>query len=293
MIRPDQLRALREQRGLTLEQLAEQSRVAKRTIQRLEKGEIAAPRGHTAKRLAKALGVKPADLGEEPRPGGKPVHLRDALRPETWLHYELIGRRFGVRVREVIEMAPLMFALLAEQSLAWRREQLGQFEDALNTAAELGKADRLRFTCIDQARDYLVLEENAIWKGDLFGDPWEDVGDATYFEPGETVNPFADYLRHLAADLEDEKVSVGYDSGIPNVPSYRVYDDELERIIGGSKLARFALVLGEVKIADIPDELLAEDAPPEERAAWIESSASEDLRSLTLLWKPAGEQAQR
>lgn len=293
MTQPNQLQALRTQQGLSLERLAKESKVSKRTIQRIEKGATRAPHKYVVERLAKALGVKSAELTKEPGPEreGKPVRVQDVLMPETRLRYELLERRFGVRFREVIEMAPLMFALLAEQSLAWRREQLGQFEDALNTAAELGRADRLRFTRIDQARDYLGLEENAIWKGDLFGDPWEDVGDASYFEPGETVNPFADYLRHLAADLEDERVSVGYDSGIPNVPRYSVYEDDLARVTGGSTLARVALMFGEVKIADIPDELLAEDAPSEERAAWIEGRASEGLRSL--FGKPAGEEAQR
>ena len=276
MIRPDQLQALRKQRGLSLEQLAEQSRVGKRTIQRIEKGEVRTPRGHTAKQLARALGVKPAELAEEPRPGGNPVRVQDVLMRGTWLQYELIERRFGVRFREVIEMAPLMFALLAEQSLPWRREQLGQIEDALDVALKLADADRLRFVRrIDETRDELSLEGDAIFGRKLFRDPMEDVEDFNYIEPREAVNPFADYLRHLAAEVEDERVSV-YGAGalLPKVPSYSVYEDDLRRIVGGSERARNALKNGLVTIADIPDELLAEDAP-EERAAWIESRASE------------------
>ena len=292
MIRPDQLKALRKRQGLSLEQLAEQSRVGKRTIQRIEKGEVGTPRGHTAKQLAKALGVKPRELAEEPRPGGKPIRIQDALMPGTRLQYELIERRFGVQFREVIEMAPLMFALLAEQSLAWRREQLGQIEDALDVALKLADADRLRFVRrIDQTREDLILEEGAIGLGELFRDPMENVDDINYIESREAVNPFADYLRHLAAKIEDERVSVGDDALIPKVPRYSVYEDDLRHIAGGSQLAQRALEFGEVTIADIPDELLAEDAP-EERAAWIESRVSEDFRSLFRPY-PRGEEAQR
>ena len=255
MIRPDQLKALRKRQGLSLEQLAEQSRVGKRTIQRIEKGEVGTPRGHTAKQLAKALGVKPAELAEEPSPGGEPVRVQDVLMPGTWLQYELIERRFGVRFREVIEMAPLMFALLAEESLAWRREQLGKLEDALDAASKLADASSLRFASVGiyQAVEELNLD-----------------GDA---------NPLPDYLRHLAAEIEDERISVGHDGAIPNVPMYSVYEDDLRRIAGGSERARNALKNGLVTIADIPDELLDEDAP-EERAAWIESRASEYYGSL-------------
>ena len=212
--------------------------------------------------------------------------------PGTWLRYELIERRFGVRFREVIEMAPLMFALLAEQSLAWRREQLGKLEDALDAASKLADADRLRFVWrIDETRDELSLEGDAIFGRKLFRDPMEDVEDFYYIEPREAVNPFADYLRHLAAKIEDERVSVGDDALIPKVPRYSVYEDDLRHIAGGSQLAQRALEFGEVTIADIPDELLAEDAP-EERAAWIESRVSEDFRSLFRPY-PRGEEAQR
>lgn len=50
------LKALREQKHLTQEELSEVSGISIRTIQRIEAGQL--PKGHTAKALAKALGIE-------------------------------------------------------------------------------------------------------------------------------------------------------------------------------------------------------------------------------------------
>ena len=50
------LKTLREQKHLTQEELSEVSGISIRTIQRIEAGQL--PKGHTAKALAKALGVE-------------------------------------------------------------------------------------------------------------------------------------------------------------------------------------------------------------------------------------------
>ena len=49
------LKALREQKHLTQEELSEASGISIRTIQRIEAGQL--PKGHTAKALAKVLGI--------------------------------------------------------------------------------------------------------------------------------------------------------------------------------------------------------------------------------------------
>ena len=54
---------LRNRKGFSQEQLAEESRLSLRTIQRIEKGE-STPRGDTLPKLTRALGVTPDDLLE-------------------------------------------------------------------------------------------------------------------------------------------------------------------------------------------------------------------------------------
>lgn len=58
----DRLRALREERGLTLLQLAQRIGVSEATIQRYESGEIANPRRDKVAALAKAFGVSESFL---------------------------------------------------------------------------------------------------------------------------------------------------------------------------------------------------------------------------------------
>lgn len=65
------LRRLRQQRLLTLRELAERSGVAFTTVHRIETGKVA-PRLRTLRRLAEALGVPPEALAPD-----EPAHERD------------------------------------------------------------------------------------------------------------------------------------------------------------------------------------------------------------------------
>lgn len=57
------IKSLREQKHLTQEELAEQTGLSVRTIQRIEAGQE--PKGHTAKVLAKSLGVNLSSLNKQ------------------------------------------------------------------------------------------------------------------------------------------------------------------------------------------------------------------------------------
>ncbi|WP_146035304.1 helix-turn-helix domain-containing protein, partial [Formosa algae] len=57
------IKDLRNRKGFSQEQLAEESKLSLRTVQRIEKGE-SIPRGDTLIKLTQALGVTPDDLLE-------------------------------------------------------------------------------------------------------------------------------------------------------------------------------------------------------------------------------------
>jgi transcriptional regulator with XRE-family HTH domain len=59
------IKELRNRKGLSQEELAEQAQLSLRTVQRIENGETEA-RGDTLKRLAAALNITPEDLTELP-----------------------------------------------------------------------------------------------------------------------------------------------------------------------------------------------------------------------------------
>ena len=140
---PESLRSLRQKKKLSRSRLAERSGIAERTIQRLENEpqRCQKPREDTVNRLADALDVEPDVLsGRSPLPepdmeapsDSKGVQVGAQVAPRARLFYDLIKRRYGVSVTEIITMAPLFFTLLAEGSLAWRREKLKKAREALD-----------------------------------------------------------------------------------------------------------------------------------------------------------------
>ena len=301
-IDPVRLRSLRKERSLSRLQLAKQSGINERTIQRLEK-EPQPSRKNTLTRLAKALGVEPGVLtGERPLPkfdkvptsAAKQVQISAQITSKARLEYDLIKHRYGVSATELINMAPLFFALLAEGSLAWRRERLKGPKAAI---------DRLRqaswnVSCTSGAyvaNGGITAEENSISKTDLFGEHLlSDIDDKFLLNDEYDLiylsiyNPFASYLWKLEADLtipgviDVDKYSInGYPGLEPPLkfPTYDICRDEFDGIANGSNYAKMALKTGHVRISEIPKELMAEGAG-EERAKWLEKRMPGVIKSI-------------
>ena len=281
---------LRHARGLSRPQLAKKSNVSERQIRRLENPRPENRNGrtyaHTLDRLAKALRVEPGVLtGELPLPdSGRAATTPDAIRtqigaqiaPKARLAYDLARRRYGVSVTEIINMAPLFFVLLAEGSLAWRREKLDEAGEAIRRLEQINdKAWCPMFQgATIVAEDPDSWERESIAKADIFGEqPTDSAGLLPDLFEG---NPFASYLRQLASALKpaDGPGVVGvdggdHDFGFSRFPDYDVCQDELDRITNDSSKARAALEFGFVRLSDILEDLMVEDAG-EERAKWLE-----------------------
>ena len=297
-IDPNRLLSLRKKQGWSRPQLAKRSGITVRTIQRLE-SESESQRGqksqeHTVDSLAKALGVELGVLtGELPFPESGKVPVSDAERvqigaqiaPKARLAYDLIKRRYGVSATEIINMAPLFFALLAEGSLAWRREKLKEAYEAID---RLEQIDGFWRGGLSGAESYMnegiAAEENSIDKADLFGDHlFSDTSILVddFFDPS-TDNPFASYLCKLKAELDIPSV-VHVDSddlmfGSPlKFPDYDICRDELDDIANGDRYAKMALESGDARLSEIPEEL--KDAG-EERAKWLEDKLSDAFKDL-------------
>ena len=302
-IDPDRLRSLRKKRGWSRPQLAKRSGITVRTIQRLE-SESESQRGqksqeHTVDSLAKALGVKPGVLtGELPLAESGKVPVSDAERvqigaqvaPKVRLAYDLIKRRYGVSATEIINMAPLFFALLAEGSLAWRREKLKEVEETKSRLEQIDGFWRGGLVSGSVVMDEgIAREEDSIAKADLFGEHLFSDTDTIFIEEDDLFdpsidNPFASYLRKLEDELDITGVAY-VDSdylrfGWPlKFPDYDICRDELDGIANGSHFAQIALEAGDVRLSEIPEELMAEDAG-EERAKWIEDKLSDTRKDV-------------
>lgn len=278
---PDRLRQLRQMKKLSREELAARSKISARQIHRLESESASnATRERTINQLAGALRVEPGVLiGELPMPEyatvarleeGERVQVSALIEPEVRLAYDLIKRRYGVNPTAIFNLGPLLFTLLAEGSLAWRREKLKEVDEAAERLYDLGEG-HLSFAHAAFYEEAAGYEDESIEKRDLFG---------TIADPGwsgydkSTNNPFADYLREFERKIGDPNV-IHLDPALLNLagpmnrfPHHQVCMSELEEITGGSIEATEALRLGHTRIKDIPEELWAENAD-EQRRDWL------------------------
>ncbi len=286
-IDPDRLRKLRQQKGLSRSLLAERSGISERTIQRLENEpqKTQKTQEHTLNSLAKTLGVETGVLtGDLPLPESDKVpadnpdrvQIGAQITPKVRLVYNLIKRRYGVSATEIINMAPLFFVLLAEKSLAWRRDKLQATHGAINYLRQIeskfehGIVDGLIWT-----EDGLEAEAHSIDENDLFGKELYYFSGDMPFDPS-TNNPFASYLRKLADDLAiPDVISVKPDDlsfGSPlKFPDYDVCPKELD---SNEEIVRLCLIAGRVRLSDMPEELMEEDAQ-KAREKWLEDNLTD------------------
>jgi transcriptional regulator with XRE-family HTH domain len=290
-IHPGALRAFRERKHWTQEQLAEatkgKDKVSLPTIKRIEgkKDGTYAANGRTAEALAKALGVSLANLAAAPAPetdreevlrkfGYRP--LRTMVDAETALAFNMVQHLFGIPIKSQIEMAPLFMALLAEGSLAWRRKRVAEIEEAASHLHSLGGGHLSFAFSAYRAQDGAAAERQSIEKLDLFG---EHVSDDTFdlgFDPSKN-NPFADYLEDFARDVAATTVtfdnSLGWKTS-EGLPNYRIGVELIEQITGEDPDAEYALLRGHAKLKDIPEDLIGDDKR-DERVAWMISRIPE------------------
>ncbi|MCY3766833.1 MAG: helix-turn-helix transcriptional regulator [Gemmatimonadetes bacterium] len=297
----DRLRTLRKRKKLSRPDLARVSGINTRTIQRLENepDKCKSTREDTVTRLAEALEVEPGVLtGEldlpdsDEAPFAEPgrVRIGAQISPKARLSYDLIKRRYDVNATDIINIAPLLFTLLAEASLAWRQERL---EEAREASRQLNQIDGywrggLGTGLDDAVYNGIAREEESISSADLFGehlyeDPGTSLIDRYFFNP-EEGNPFADFLHKMADELAIAGI-VEIDGGILDAemdfrfPYYEICGTELDNIAKRSLIGRIALEIGTLRISEIPDDLIADDAS-EERWMSLEESISEKSGDL-------------
>ncbi len=300
-IDPESLKALRASKGWSRSQLADRSSVSERQLARLESAPNAVPvRMTTSKRIAQALGTDREKLsGAIPVPQSpeklEDVGLRVRVSPQLQLAYDLVSHRYGPTRREIVELAPLLFVLLAEGSLAWRRERTEQVDELIGRLQDLHAQTALYgalfLELLSEGND---CERYSIENADLMGDDVrrEEWGD------GYAGVPFRDYLCKLAENMGiagivdffpgTSDATVGFGT-IWGAEPYEVCRDVLGELTGGSRLARQALLHGDVRLSQIPKDLLSPKAK-DARVAWLEERLSDEGRlqeelasSLTLV----------
>jgi transcriptional regulator with XRE-family HTH domain len=245
-LNPETLKTLREKNNLTQAELAELCHCQSETVGRWERGESKIRRQRYKDGLCKALGVtwealcRPYQAGNDTKANrvvddGREAILRNLnARVSHHAHqaFTLASQRYGCRIADIVELAPLLFMIAAEQSLADREEKRSALHDKRKEYEEM--QDELpqfaSVISVDNELDEIdTAEQKAIEQRKVFGcdhwRPWD------WNSPDN--DPFARYLRRLveATHLEPGIVK-NIESGDDRAPTYRLGIDALKTITG-------------------------------------------------------------
>ena len=275
------LKIARKRRGWTQSDLARRLDVSKRQVAEWERrrpeGQPLSIRKTNFDRLVKELQVTEDELNGVSEisehawiKSERKVSLKLRISPKTLMNYDLVKKSYGVSLEELVEAAPLLFAVLAEESLKWRGEQLADARNTgmnffLNQDALLPQELMKQVPGVFEAWD---KEEESISSQDVFAASY------VHEELGVGVsNRFADFLYHLQGverDIERTEVTGKF----PDVPTC---ESDLRSICGqpdepNAARAAFALFEGFVRIFEVPLELRGPDAT-DQRAEWLAAKA--------------------
>ena len=258
---PARLKEMRESRGMTIMDLHRKSNVSRRQIHEIEakaeRDELVQVRSTTLKRLAAALRLNPDVLsGQASMP---PDRVGDADTPKHELSLKISSRtnqrltlackRYGLSQEQLIEIAPLLLTLVAEDSFRWRSERLKEQSKLLRRLDGLRRYGQVR--CLEQVVEpdpgvdlkRMNAERASIDARELFGESVLTEEEKLQGLP----NPFVEYLVEKAEveidkdilDLDIYELSGATPGGIttpvvwPNqlVPEYHLLTGEIRKLV--------------------------------------------------------------
>lgn len=284
-INPEALKKARKDRGLTQMQLAEKCGFSKESVSRWERGEIDNVRSRSREKLTKALGVDweqltraPVDEDESEQLSTK-VTLNVRIGGNARNALTLVCLRYGLNVADVIELAPLLFLVIAEKSLVHRREKLQEIrkrhreddgED--REAAPHLNTEFTRGWIVESA---LVSEGDSISKRDIFG---KHIELENYNgEDGEDLNPFLNYLRKFKEGIPDKLVTL--DNWWDDI-SYTIAEDTLREVTGlegkidPEKNALALILNGNIDLREVLTS--KKNLSPEDFQNWLQKQVDDD-----------------
>ncbi len=245
------IRAIREYRGLARADVAANAGISERHLAKIEAGEILVggdvaaerskgevlPEDHALEdlleKLAPALNATVKDIkgttdtARLARDATKPkqlVAISAKVTTDARSGFARIRDRYGWTIAHVMEIAPLLFALLAEGSLARRRQRLRDLQTKHDAVPELQ-------AFLAEFRERRAREEASIQNRKLRDDGLSDDGPA---------DPFFAHLIELARPIQHAGASC-QDDAEGCKPSPASSDLDLERVTDGPALLRWLL----------------------------------------------------
>ena len=236
MINPKALRAVRKRREMTQEDLASALKCSKDTVSRWERGTPTRVRLRYRKALCDTLRVNWEKLTTLPeQPEGSLYRFLMAKMPISKRFRTsvlLAAKRYGVPPHYVLDLAPLLFVIVAERSLLARRRQLNAihavFDDAeqklRDNCGHLGEIITARSI---GAENQLDEEKKSLKNSDVFG---RDIAYEIWNEGDE--GPFVHFVRELMKGLPEGAISDIDTFDGDMIDDYTIADDTLADCLG-------------------------------------------------------------
>ena len=120
-VNPEAVRYYREKLGMTQEDLAEKSKLGRKTIQRYEsKGDRQTPNATSLNKLTEALQVRQEDLMKPPSTEDikrllNRVELKTDIAGPARTALTVMQLHYGLLEEAILDLAPLAFLILAEK----------------------------------------------------------------------------------------------------------------------------------------------------------------------------------
>lgn len=293
-INPEIVRAEREKRGWSIDDVARKSGIDRQSIHRIEKGSKKRNRGDVIKALARAFGISEDLLTGTVAPTSpvKELDELDELFLESQLNLRVSNRarnalslaasRYGVTYAQIIEIAPLLFCWAAENSLNRRRERLATIA---RNSVELQQIAVLHLHARAfnnyRAEETLEAERRSIEANDIFGrlidgNQFDSYLPEDYSEAKD--NPFATFLCDLVKGMGDLADFGEWD---PNYsPEYTICRSKVVEYVAGDTEAADEILDGSVSLHKLPKEL-REKGKGEARAKWVRDEAAARQKKIS------------
>ena len=230
-INPDALKVYRKKAGYQTQcQLADKLGCKVDQVNRWETGRTKKPRPYLLNKLTEALGVSWEDLTRPPTDEAESwydptVQLNRRVGKPTRTALEVVSAIYGVRQRDIIELGPALFHIVAQQSLQARKKALDEAVERVEQAATSANTSVPYMPgAFREYYDYeWIQEEYASIKARCVFESYEDEG-------GEVYSPFVNHLNQLLAGLTKYEMQVSPHG--PWGPKYQFPLEFLQAITG-------------------------------------------------------------
>lgn len=279
-IDPARIRKLAKDVGIeNAKQLAQRLSVSERTAFRLWSGKgDHRPRKPTPEECARIFGVDVAVVtGAAPMPQGqsndRPAEdlvlqlttLKAVVGTAAANALALNAIRYRVSIKTQVELAALLFHVMAQRSLRHRRETLHAIYQDLDRLNALGEARAPHLPAPGHPRgefdEGLSAETRSIEAEDIFAGASDFFGLDTSTREPERRNPFAEEIRRVAAglpDINEQQIDVTKD-GV----NYAINGPQAISLADGDEELAEAILDGTIKLQGLTWKLVGEDRTQE------------------------------